>query len=52
MAKQRKPLTAANFQQWLKPAEALARLPVEWSDREKRDAIMRRMKDGSILVVA
>ncbi|MEA3064425.1 MAG: hypothetical protein QOJ27_864 [Sphingomonadales bacterium] len=52
MAKQGRPPTAAEFQHWLKPAEALSRLPGEWHIRTKRDAILRRIEDGSLVVVA
>lgn len=52
MAKQGKLLTAAEFQHWLAPAAALARLPANWTERQRCDAILHRMKNGSLLVVA
>ena len=52
MPKQGKPLTAAEFEQWLKPADALARLPTDWPFRTKRDWIYSRIADGSIIALA
>ncbi len=52
MAEQGKLLTAAEFQQWLTPTVALGRLTASWTERQRRDAILRGMKNGSLLVVA
>lgn len=41
-----------DLEQWLKPADALARLPASWDDRAKRTAIVRRICDSSIRLVA
>lgn len=47
-----KPLPAVEFERLMKPADALARLPADWSIGTKRDAIMRRLGDGSIPAIA
>lgn len=52
MAEQGKLLTAAEFQHWLTPAAALSRLSAGWTERQRCDAILHRMKNGSLLVVA
>jgi len=46
------PLSAADFEQWMKPVDALARLPGDWNERTRRGAIVRRLADGSIPAVA
>jgi len=42
------PLTAAEFEQWLRPSEVLQRLPSDWPDDTKKRVIKRRLADGHI----
>ncbi|MGQ0660051.1 hypothetical protein [Sphingosinicella sp.] len=42
----------ADFAQWLKPKDALERLPADWPFKTKRNAIIGRIADGSIIANA
>lgn len=42
----------AEFAKWLTPAAALERLPSAWNLRTKQDAIITRIRDGSLVALA
>lgn len=42
----------AEFLKWLSPGAASQRLPADWPVQTKRDVIMRRIRDGSLVALA